>query len=238
MFNFYKDWKKDETKMFILQVAGIFIGTFAIIVIIASIFGLIPETLIPVSNTKSGIVSKPTSITNKENTEKEKEEVTYTRDRNTNNKEEQKVITLTKPTGIFIPSIGVDAQILHPSSILVDVLDEALKKGAVYYPGSGTLEDGNIFLFGHSTNWLVVQNQAYKTFNDLDKLNKGEEISLKGEDGKTYVYEVETVTLVNSDTAFVDLSRTGRRLTISTCDTFGKKADRWVVDAVFKEVRG
>lgn len=147
------------------------------------------------------------------------------------------IITATKPTRVTIDSIGVDSEILAPSSPRVDVLDAALKKGAVYYPGSGTIEQGNIFLFGHSTNWAIVQNQAYKTFNGLEKLKRGEEIKLEAE-GKTYVYAVESVSLVDSNTAFVDLTKTGRRLTISTCDTFGRKADRWVVDAVLKEVLG
>jgi LPXTG-site transpeptidase (sortase) family protein len=138
---------------------------------------------------------------------------------------------------VSIPAIDVQSIILHPETPRVDVLDEALRQGAVYYPGSGTIEEGNIFLFGHSSNWAIVQNQAYKTFNGLEDLTAGEEIFLTA-NGKTYVYEVESVSHVDANVGFVDLSRPGRRLTISTCDTFGAKSDRWVVDAVFKEVRG
>lgn len=145
-------------------------------------------------------------------------------------------VTKTTPRRITIDKIGVDSIVEHPDAQDIETLDNSLKKGAVYYPGSGTIEDGNVFLFGHSTNWKVLNNQAYKTFNDLDKLKFGDEITLHS-GGVTYIYSVEKVTLANADTAFVDFTKTGRRLTLSTCNTFGAKQERWVVDAVFKEKR-
>jgi len=167
-------------------------------------------------------------------------DVVYTRNRGTNRVQaiydDELVTTATVPLRISIPKVGVNSIIVHPNSPRVDVLDEALKKGVVYYPGSGTIEQGNIFLFGHSSNWAIVQNQAYKIFNNIEKLRIGDEIFLTA-DGKRYVYSVESVTMVDANTAFVDLSRDGRRLTLSTCNTFGRQSDRWVVDAVFKEVR-
>jgi len=223
-----------ETWIFVGQIAGVFLVT----IIVLGIVGLLPKELKP-----DFVVSTPDASTepgyiysNNDALVPASDDVVYTRDRNRPTQTEQ-VTTATKPTYISIPAAGVKSVIYQPESPRVDVLDEALKKGAVYYPGSGTIEEGNIFLFGHSTNWAIVQNQAYKTFNGLDELYAGAEIFLTA-NGKTYVYEVETVEHVDSNTAFVDLSRPGRRLTISTCDTFGAKSDRWVVDAVFKEVRG
>lgn len=222
--------QQKETTIFIAQVAGAFIVTF----IVLGLFGLLPKelkpdvTLTPTVTSPNAREVEPTTVPRATGTD-----VDTSRGDTTTAAPQ----TATKPTFISIPSIGVRSSILQPESPRVDVLDEALKKGAVYYPGSGTIEQGNIFLFGHSTNWAIVQNQAYKTFNDLDKLRVGEEIYLTA-GGKTYVYEVETVSHVDANTAFVDLSRPGRRLTISTCDTFGAQSDRWVVDAIFKEVRG
>lgn len=138
------------------------------------------------------------------------------------------------PTKIEIPKIGVSSLINTPNAIDVTTLDAALTKGAVYYPGSGTLQGGNMFLFGHSTNWSVVNNQAYKTFNDLDKLKAGDEITLTS-GGTQYVYVVRTVELASEDDALVQFASEGRMLTISTCDTFGRKQDRWVVEAEFKK---
>jgi LPXTG-site transpeptidase (sortase) family protein len=140
------------------------------------------------------------------------------------------------PQKIEIPKIGVSSTVQFPSSITVATLDAALAKGAVYYPGSGTLQAGNMFLFGHSTNWKVVNNQAYKTFNDLDKLTAGDEIVLTS-GGKQYIYSVLSVRHAPDNDVRVNFNTAGRTLTISTCDTFGQKQDRWVVDAEFKETR-
>ena len=138
-----------------------------------------------------------------------------------------------RPSRVIIPSIGVDSNIEHPQSQNVDDLDVALTKGAVYYPGSGTIGKGNIFLFGHSTSFQIVRNQAYKTFNGLDKLKAGEMITLWGEDGNVYGYKVEKVSLADENEALVEFNAEDGRLTISTCNTFGQKQERWVVEAVF-----
>ncbi len=151
--------------------------------------------------------------------------------------EDKKVVdttpqTFTKPTKITIDKIGVNAIVGQPNSTDVAVLDSYLTKGAVYYPGSGTIEKGNIFLFGHSTGFKVVQNQAYKTFNGLNQLVKGDEITLWSGTEK-YIYKVSSVRLVDENQALVNFNQDGRTLTISTCNTFGQKQERWVAEAVF-----
>ena len=148
----------------------------------------------------------------------------------------EKPKTFTVPEKISIPNIGVNSIIEHPKTQDILTLDNALKRGAVYYPGSGSLEEGNVFLFGHSSNWKVVQNQAYKTFNGLNKLQEGEDIVLEAK-GYEYVYKVDRVSLVDENTAFVNLKNTGNTLTISTCNTFGAKQERWVVEATFFKKR-
>ena len=139
------------------------------------------------------------------------------------------------PQKIEIPKIGVSSTIYIPRSVDVATLDATLAKGAVYYPGSGTLQKGNMFLFGHSTNWKVVNNQAYKTFNSLDKLVKGDEVQITSNE-KKYIYRVTSIKRAADDDVLVEFNKGNRMLTISTCDTFGKKQDRWVVEAEFKEV--
>lgn len=138
------------------------------------------------------------------------------------------------PQKIEIPEIGVSSIIQIPKSVDVATLDSSLSKGAVYYPGSGTLQSGNMFLLGHSTNWKVVNNQAYKTFNGLDKLKIGDQIEITS-NGKLYIYSVTSVIRASQDDVLVEFNKGDRMLTISTCDTFGKKQDRWVVEAEFEK---
>lgn len=113
------------------------------------------------------------------------------------------------------------------------VLDEYLRKGVVRYPESALLGDGNVLLFGHSTNWKVVQNQAYKALNGIDKLKRGDLIYVNSKNNR-YTYSVTKVTLVNAEEQFVDFSKKDNMLTLSTCNTFGQKQERHVVEAVFE----
>lgn len=137
---------------------------------------------------------------------------------------------------IRAPKVGIDVTVNHPTTVDVSTLDEALKNGAVYYPGSGTPASGNVFIFGHSTNWAVVRNEAYRAFNGLEKLVKGDEIILETAE-YDFVYRVDLVTLVDADSALVYFDSTSPKLTVSTCNTFGEKQERHVAEATLVAAR-
>lgn len=140
---------------------------------------------------------------------------------------------VTLPVRIVIPAVGVDASIETPVSTDIRVLDGALTRGAVHYPGSGTPGNGNMFIFGHSTSLTNVINQAYQTFNDVQHLEKGDEIIVYA-GGEKHWYVVESVALVSADEALVDFSTSKDMLTLSTCNTFGAKQERFVVEAMYE----
>ena len=137
------------------------------------------------------------------------------------------------PLNIKIPVIGVDAQIYNPATTSIEVLDSYLLKGAVRYPGSALLGgNGNIFLFGHNTSIQIVNNQAFKTFNGLQNLKSGDLIKVFS-DKYEYIYKVLSVKMVSADKAFVEFNTKDNLLTISTCDNFGTKSDRFVVQSEY-----
>ncbi len=137
------------------------------------------------------------------------------------------------PVRIAIESIGVDTQIVNPVESDIATLDASLLKGAVRYPESALLgENASMFLFGHQSYLPVVRNQAFKAFNDLQKLNEGDEISVFSETAE-YRYRVTSVTLVHADTSLVELNPHERTLTLTTCNSFGEKSERYVVEAEF-----
>ncbi|MDQ5950361.1 MAG: hypothetical protein QG585_303 [Patescibacteria group bacterium] len=137
-----------------------------------------------------------------------------------------------EPLRVYIPKIGTDVTISNPKTTDVVVLDEYLKKGVVRYDGSGLLGDGNMLLFGHSSSLAQVVNKAYKAFNGFPKLVKGDLVYIDSENFR-YVYKVETVKTVDSTTALVEFSSDKNMVTLSTCNTFGKKQERNIVEAVF-----
>lgn len=138
-----------------------------------------------------------------------------------------------EPVRIVVPDVSIDVVVQNPNSTDVVVLDEYLRKGVVRYPESALLGDGNVLLFGHSTNWQVVQNQAYKALNGVEKLNRGDLIYVYSKNSR-YTYSVMKVTLVNAEEEFVDFSRKENMITISTCNSFGQKQERHVVEAIFE----
>lgn len=145
--------------------------------------------------------------------------------------------TPEEPVEVSIPSLGLRATVENPTTTNVVALDKLLLKGAVRYPTSAKLgEDGNVVLFGHSSYLPVVGNKAYKTFNEIQKLKSGDRIVVSSE-GIAYTYAVRTVANESAEDGAIPLSVSGRVLTLATCDSFGKKTDRFVVTADFVESR-
>lgn len=139
------------------------------------------------------------------------------------------------PTRITIPAIRLAVTVSNPEMTDVGVLDGLLLKGAVRYPTSAKLgAAGNVVFFGHSSYLPVVGNQAYKTFNGIQKLVAGDVVTVYSLD-KAYTYRVRSVAKESANDGVIPLSVAGSVLTLSTCDSFGAKTDRFVVVADFVE---
>ena len=200
--------KKSQIKFFIY-----FITVFIIIFILLYSAGLVPESI--KSKEENSLITL---------WDKAQKKAIDNQLKNNN-------IIAESPTRIVIEKIGVDSTVSNPNSTKVSVLDEYLKKGAVRYPGSGLIGSGNMFIFGHSTSLKTVNNQAYKTFNNLRNLKIGDDIKVYGE-FKVYTYRVSSVVLVDEKQALVQFDNKNK-LTLSTCNTFGEKSERYVVEADF-----
>lgn len=137
------------------------------------------------------------------------------------------------PVKVDIPSIDLSVSVADPATTDVDALDALLLKGAVRYPTSAELgEDGNVVIFGHSSYLPVVRNQAYKTFDGIQKLAPGDTITVYSST-TAYTYAVRSVAKEKASQAAIPLDVSGRVLTLSTCNSFATKDDRFVVTADF-----
>ena len=145
------------------------------------------------------------------------------------------VISAELPTKIEIPAINLSATIANPTTTNIEVLDQNLLGGAVRYPTSAKLgETGNVVLFGHSSYLPIVGNQAYKTFNGIQKLVAGDVVTVYASD-TAYTYRVRNMVKESANDAAIPLEVTGKVLTLATCNSFGTKTDRFVVTADFVE---
>jgi LPXTG-site transpeptidase (sortase) family protein len=149
----------------------------------------------------------------------------------------ENVIEAETPLRIRADSIGMNTPILNPESADIAVLDGELAKGAVRYPGSGIAgEKANMFVFGHSSQLPVVNNQAYKAFNNIEKFEKGDEITVQSKNNE-YVYKVVSVREAKAAEVSVEFKSDKPMLTLSTCNTFENfKEDRFVVEAELVKV--
>lgn len=140
-----------------------------------------------------------------------------------------------EPLTISIVRLKLEAVVANPTTTDIESLDRLLLKGAVRYPTSAKLgEDGNVVLFGHSSYLPVVLNPAYKTFNNIQRLTAGDVVTVSSA-GRVYTYRIRTVAKESATDAAIPLDVSGRVLTLSTCDSFGAKTDRFVVTADFVE---
>lgn len=140
------------------------------------------------------------------------------------------------PLSIEIPDNGIYSSIQSPDSTDVAVLDNALNKGAVYYPGSGLPGSNNTLIFGHSTGFKVVTNKAYQVFNNIKNIKPGTLIYIKTQT-KIHVYKTREIKRVSKYTSWIKFKSDIPMLTLATCDSFGKRSDRWVLEADYVGIK-
>lgn len=141
-------------------------------------------------------------------------------------------VSPSNPIAIAIPSLDRSVKVLNPDDSSVAALDEALLSGVVRHPDSAQLgEEGNILILGHSSYLPTVLNSNYQAFNGVQKLNWGDTIVLESADGIVYTYRVEKVYEEKASEVQIKTDVTGKRLTLITCNSFGTKEDRFIVEA-------
>jgi LPXTG-site transpeptidase (sortase) family protein len=143
----------------------------------------------------------------------------------------QPSVDATVPLKIVIEALDRTVSISNPTNDDVDVLDNALLTGAIRYPGSATFEKpGTMVLLGHSSYLPVVQNKSFQAFNGIQKLEWGDIIRIQSKDTE-YIYRVQKVSEAKASTSEVPLQWKKAELILVTCNTFGAKEDRFIVEA-------
>lgn len=143
---------------------------------------------------------------------------------------------LANPVRISIPDSGTDVVILNPDSLDMTDLDNALLDGVARHPQSANFADiGNILLFGHSSYLPTVFNKNFQAFNGVQNLEWGAPVYLYDAAGGVYTYRVTRVYTVKASDTIIDNTRGEGLLTIVTCNSFGSKDDRYIVEATLVE---
>jgi LPXTG-site transpeptidase (sortase) family protein len=146
-------------------------------------------------------------------------------------KEVFKVVTSPVPLKIIFDTLDREVTVLNPQSREIADLDESLLSGAVRHPDSADFtEDGNIFILAHSSYLPNVFNKNFQAFNGIQELTWGDKIRLQSGDME-YVYRVDTAYKASASEIFVPETPGEAKLTLATCNSFGTKDDRFMVEA-------
>jgi LPXTG-site transpeptidase (sortase) family protein len=134
-----------------------------------------------------------------------------------------------EPAHIVIEKIGVDAPVQW--NIPAELTVEALNNGVAHLHGSAKLgEIGNVFITGHSSDYVWKKNPYAAVFSLLPKLKVGDIITVQ-ENGKKYVYRVAQTRIVNPSQVEVTSPTTTPVLTLMTCYPIGSTRQRFIVHA-------
>lgn len=135
------------------------------------------------------------------------------------------------PISITIDDLNRTVTVYNPTSRAVKDLDNALLKGVVRHPDSDDFTStGNILILGHSSYLRNVFNKNFQAFNGIQNLTFGDTIRLRSKDTE-YVYQVDRVYKAEASEVNVKTGGKEHKLTLVTCNTFGAKEDRFIVEA-------
>ncbi len=207
----------------ILPSASAFLGVFFIVMMIGYGF-LYFIDFVPEAPSEEVATDEETTVEDQESTFAEKtEEVPSALED----------IRDPRPITITLGSLNRTVSVLNPTSRSIPDLDAALLKGVVRHPDSADLNDenGNMLILGHSSYLNNVFNKNFQAFNGIQNMTWGDTITLKSGDTE-YTYRVDKVYQAKASSVSIPTTSNGARLTLATCNTFGAKEDRFIVEAV------
>ncbi len=146
---------------------------------------------------------------------------------------------------IVIPKIGKNIPLLDIKQKKVDWIDELnnifmdeLENGVIRYPGSAKPgENGNAFIFGHSSNFPWVDGDYNDVFALLDKVSFDDEVVVYYGQEK-YVYKIRTKDVIRpGDVSVLKNKQDKSQLTLMTCWPIGTTLNRLVLTADLIEIK-
>lgn len=130
---------------------------------------------------------------------------------------------------IFIPKINIKAPLTWQVENNETEIQKALEKGIVHLNGTALPgENGNVFVTGHSSNYLWAKGGYNNVFALLNKLVVGDLIYLNY-NNKIFVYKTNDIMIVKPSELWVTESKNQAQLSLMTCTPIGTSINRYIV---------
>jgi LPXTG-site transpeptidase (sortase) family protein len=130
---------------------------------------------------------------------------------------------------IKIPAINIDAPISWRVSNLPKEVSAGLSKGVIQVNGTALPgEKGNVYITGHSSNYVWVKQKYNSIFSNISKLVVGDMIYVKF-GTEVYVYKVYDQKIVAANDLSILDPTSESKLTLATCWPLGTSLKRMVV---------
>jgi sortase A len=135
---------------------------------------------------------------------------------------------------LSVPSLGISVPVIYIEEKNESAYQAALEKGVVHYPGTALPgKAGNVYIFGHSSDF-VWSAGSYKTiFARLPDIRVGSEILITNSQGDEFTYLVTGTKVVSpKDLSVLDQNNFERQLlTLQTSYPLGTALQRYIVVA-------
>lgn len=129
-----------------------------------------------------------------------------------------------------IPLLDIKNRAISWEEELNDIFMEELEKWIIRYPGSAKPgEDGNTFIFGHSSNFPWIKWDYNSIFALLDKVAYGDDVVIYYEQ-KKYMYKITEKKVISpGDISILERNHDKPELTLMTCWPIGTTLNRLIV---------
>jgi len=141
------------------------------------------------------------------------------------------------PDTLIIQSLGITAPVVYATEKTEKAYQAALINGVVHYPDTANPGQlGNVYIFGHSSDFIWSKGHYKTIFATLPQITKGAEIDISDSGGQKFVYLVTGTFVVSPDDASVldQHNNTEKLLTLQTSWPVGTALKRWIVTAEIK----
>lgn len=142
--------------------------------------------------------------------------------------------TTGEPDRLSIASLGIEAPVVYIENKDEKTYQAALKKGVVHFPGTAMPgEPGNVYIFGHSSDYAWADSPYRAVFALLTEIKVGDGISLSDSQGRMFRYRVIGTKVVSpKDLSVLDQGGYKKRLlTLQTSYPLGTALRRFIVTA-------